>query len=102
MAQAFEEVKKILDNTRTPEFPSDVQHEYEDKYLLIEFLSITSLSAIINSLEWLGVSGVPFKELKEWSKTKNVTLRFRAEEECKFVRKDTREVKSDTKHVCFL
>lgn len=94
----MEEVKKILDNTRTPDFPSNINHDYNDKFLLSQFLSNSSLSAIINSLEWLGVSGEPFKQLQEWSKKKNVTLRVKAEEDCKFVKKQTREVKS-AKHV---
>lgn len=99
---ALEQVKKILDNTRTPDYPSEVQHEYEDKYLLSEFLANTTIAALLNSLEWLGVSNKPFKQLKEWAKTRNITLRLKAEEECKFLKKETREVQSNTKHVCIL
>lgn len=93
-------MKTILDNTRQPNYPSEIQHSYEDKYFLAEFLTNTTISALLNSLEWIGVSNKPFKEMKEWSKTKNITLRLAAEEECKFLRKETKEVQSDTKFVC--
>ena len=37
--------------------------------------------------------------MRDWAKTRTVTLRFKAEEACKFLRKVEREVKSDTTHV---
>ena len=36
-----------------------------------------------------------FQQMKEWSAKRSVTLRLKAEETCKFLRKATREVESD-------
>lgn len=97
--KALEKVKTILDNTRNPQYPADVHHEYEDKFILSDFLTTSAIAALLNNLEYLGISEKPLQQLREWAKTKNVTLRLKAEESTKFLRKDTREVESDTKHV---
>lgn len=97
---ALSKVKTILDNSKQPQYAAtDVQHEYEDKYILAEFLVSTGIASTMNVLTHLGVSSKTFAKLKEWSKTRSVSLRFKAEEKCKFLRKVEREVESDTKHV---
>ncbi len=96
---ALNRVRTILDNTRTPQYPADVPHEYEDKYILAESLTNNTISALLVSLDLLGLTQKQLAQLKEWSKTRSVTLRFKAEEKCKFLRKVVREVESDTKHV---
>jgi hypothetical protein len=98
---ALERVRTILDNTRTPEYPSEVQHEYEDKYLLSEFLANSTIASHLSSFESLGLSAKPFSQLKEWATTRSVSLRLQAEEQCKFLKKETRDVESDTKNVRF-
>lgn len=40
---ALETVKRLLDNTREPVFAGDVRHEYSDKYLLAEFLTLSAI-----------------------------------------------------------
>lgn len=97
--KALDRVRTILDNTRVPQYPADVHHEYEDKYILSEFLANSTIAALLNNFEYLGVTSKPFEQLKDWTKTKNVTLRLKAQEECKFLRKEQREVESDTKNV---
>jgi len=47
----------------------------------------------------LGVKEKDLAKLKEWNQTRSVTLAFKAEETCKFLRKVEREVKSDTTRV---
>jgi hypothetical protein len=42
---ALEQVKKVLDTTRTPLCFGDVHHTYADKYSLTEFLARVALSA---------------------------------------------------------
>jgi hypothetical protein len=96
---ALNRVKTILDNTRAPQYPADVPHEYEDKYLLVESLTNSTIVALLSVLENLGLTVKQFAQLKEWSKTRSVTLRLKAEEKCKFLRKVVREVQSDTKSV---
>eukprot|EP00026_Physarum_polycephalum_P001947 Phypoly_transcript_01950.p1 GENE.Phypoly_transcript_01950~~Phypoly_transcript_01950.p1 ORF type:complete len:961 (+),score=229.34 Phypoly_transcript_01950:117-2999(+) len=97
--KALEKVRTILDNTRNPQYPSEVHHEYDDKYILSEFLANSTIATFINSLDSVGLNGKAWEQVKEWSKTRNVTLRLRAEEGCKFIKKQERNVESDTKHV---
>jgi hypothetical protein len=75
------------------------QHSYDDKYLLAEVLVSTSVGAQLNVLEALGLNARSFGRLHEWAKSRNVTLRFKAEERCDFVRESKREEESATKHV---
>ena len=87
---------------RHPAYPGDVPHEYNDKYVLAEFLTSTCLAAEINALEYLGLSADHLQQLREWSAEKAVTLRFSTEERCAFDRKETRKVESDTERVTSL
>lgn len=96
---ALEKVKTILDNTRTPQWAADVAHEYEDKYLLAELLVNSAINAQIAALDALGLTEKHYTQVKEWAKSRSVTIRLRAEENCKFLRKVDRDVESDTKHV---
>jgi hypothetical protein len=40
---ALVSVKTIIENNRQPKLASEVQHEYDDKYLLAQFLTNTGL-----------------------------------------------------------
>lgn len=97
---ALNHVRTILDNTRNPQYPADVSHDYEDKYVLSNFLANSTIAALFTSLELIGVNEKNFVQLKEWAQKKSVTLRLNATEACKFLSKATREVESDTKNVC--
>lgn len=48
--KALEQIKTILDNTRAPQYATEVHHEYEDKYILSEFLANSTIAAHINNL----------------------------------------------------
>jgi hypothetical protein len=96
---ALNRVKQILDNSRSPQYPADVSHDYEDKYILAEVLTNDTISALLRFLESIGLTSKQFAQLKEWSKSRSVTLRLKSEEKCKFLRKVVREVQSDTKSV---
>ncbi len=74
--KALEKVRTILDNTRNPQLPSDVPHLYEDKYLLAEFLTNITITAQLTTLETMGLTEAQLNQLKEWSKTRSVSLRF--------------------------
>lgn len=56
-------VQTILENTRNPQYASEVQHEYEDKYLLAEFLANASIACHFSILEHLGVTGKPLEQV---------------------------------------
>ena len=92
--QAISDVKKILDNARVPEIPESVSHKYDDKYLLAEFLTNTSMAATLNCFDLLGISPDLLNKFKEWSKTRTVTLRFSGVERCDYLREVEREVES--------
>lgn len=96
---ALNKVRTILETSRAPQYPADVPHEYEDKYLLAESLTNSSIAALLSFFESIGLTEKQFTQLKEWSKSRSVTLRVKAEEKCKFLRKVVREVQSDTKSV---
>src|SRR3990167_7561100 len=96
---AIANCKKILENTRNPQQPTDVSHTYNDKFHLAEYLTNTTLAAQLTILETLGITPELVKKFQEWSKTRSVTLRFSGEERCDFDRKVEREQESPTKYV---
>ena len=91
--------KKLLDNTRNPQHPEDVSHTYTDKFHFVEFVTNLLIAAELNVLEVHGLTTELLKKLKEWQKTRSVTLRFESTEMCKFDREVEREVEQPTKHV---
>src|SRR5690348_12643252 len=88
---ALVQSKKVLENTKNPTYPADVPHQYDDKYLLSEFLCNAALAAQLNCLEHLGLDAKKLKTLKDWSETRSVTVRVKAEERCVFLREVKRE-----------
>lgn len=81
-----------------------MHHEYEDKYLLAEYLVRikwipsylllltypqvnTAAAAQLNALEAIGVTEKHLAQLREWSKHRSISLRLRAEEKTTFLRK---------------
>lgn len=78
------ELEKILDITRHPQYPTTIHHQYADKFALVEFITNSSLAGVWNCLSLLGV--MKKQELKKWAQDKQVTLRFRPEEQCAFLR----------------
>jgi hypothetical protein len=96
---ALVHIKRILENDKNPTFPSEAQHQYEDKYILVEMLSRMAISSTINSFLALGFTESQIGELVEWSSSKAVTLRWNSTERCSFVREAKRDVDSATKRV---
>jgi hypothetical protein len=97
--QALVVVKQILDNNRNPVVASDVHHEYQDKFILATSLTNTTLAAVVNCLQAVGMTPEMFKTLSDLSSTKTITLRLKATEKCVFDRKEVKEVDSDGKVV---
>lgn len=96
---ALDEVKKILDETRNPKFPREVDHRYEDKFYLADFLTNVALAAYLNTLEELGLGHEKLMELVEKSSkgVRSVTLRFVSEQSCTFQEEKSVEVDSGVK-----
>jgi hypothetical protein len=99
MQKALERARIVLEEARRPCFASDVHHQYQDKFSLAESMTNAALASHANCLALLGVSRDQFKQMCSWSQTSAVSLRFRSEEFCTFLREATREVESPTKHV---
>jgi hypothetical protein len=99
--RALEKVKTVLENTKYPQHAADVPHTYNDKYLLAEFLTNTSIAAVLNVLETVGLSVEGVSKLVEWSKAqqRSVSLRLSAEERTTFVKETTREEEDPTSYV---
>eukprot|EP00005_Dracoamoeba_jomungandri_P005971 CAMPEP_0174261322 /NCGR_PEP_ID=MMETSP0439-20130205/11360_1 /TAXON_ID=0 /ORGANISM="Stereomyxa ramosa, Strain Chinc5" /LENGTH=952 /DNA_ID=CAMNT_0015345777 /DNA_START=53 /DNA_END=2911 /DNA_ORIENTATION=+ len=96
---ALSQVKTILENARNPQYPEDVSHKYQDKYLLATYLTNTAFASQLTCLQALGLSADDLLKLMEWASTRSVTLCLTAEEYCKFDHEETREVESPTKYV---
>eukprot|EP00439_Symbiodinium_sp_Y106_P049124 s1123_g6.t1 len=67
---ALEQLRRILDEERHPQYPADVAHVYEDKYLLSELATKAATAGLVqlfsNLLDntWPGFSG---QALPEWA-----------------------------------
>ncbi len=90
------QARTILENSKILVFPSDVSHRYEDKYLIVEFVVNSAISALMNCLFTLGLNNDSVAKLVDWAKTRSVTMRFSASDSRAFVRDVTQEVKSTT------
>jgi hypothetical protein len=99
---ALARVQSILDTTRHPRLAQDdEQHKnYNDKYLLAEFLTNAANASILNVLEQLGLSNDSEKlaQVIKWVQDdkKTVTLRFEAIDGCSLVKEQ--EVKISSPH----
>lgn len=96
---ALRRIRTVLDNTRNPQYPADVPHQYDDKYLLAEFLTRVSVAAVLQALGSVGLTDQKLAQLREWARTRSVTLRLVAQEDCKFLREETRKVQSEHEYV---
>jgi hypothetical protein len=92
-------VKRILDVNRKPLFAADVQHQYQDKYILAEMISNMVLASTLSSFANFGVSDDKMQTIMGWAACRSVSFSFKSTEQCSFVRKTTRDVDSSTKHV---
>lgn len=91
---ARKHIRTVLDHTRNPQRPADVPHRYDDKFLLAEFVTRTAVAAVVQALEAIGLTAAQAAELRAWAKTRAVTLRLIAHEDCRFLREERRKVES--------
>jgi hypothetical protein len=93
-------VRMLLDTARNnPQVPTEVPHAYDDKYRLAEFLTRASGAALLQCLRNLGLAADALPRLRDWATTRTVSLRLRAEEQCTYLREQTRKVESPQQHV---
>jgi hypothetical protein len=87
-------IRTLLDNTRNPQYPADVPHKYDDKYHLVEYLGRVTIASLLQCLQNIGLSSEDLPRLRDAATTRAVTLRLKAEENCRFLREETRKVES--------
>mmetsp|Transcript_30055 Transcript_30055/g.58984 ORF Transcript_30055/g.58984 Transcript_30055/m.58984 type:complete len:1069 (-) Transcript_30055:264-3470(-) len=97
VAQAMKTVKLLLHAEKRPIIASNVHHQYQDKYLLAEFLVNSAVASQLNCLiQIIGISEEQLAQLGQWSSSGIVSLRLRSEETCTFLREETREIEGPT------
>jgi len=100
--QAIVEARKVLGTARAPALPENVSHTYDDKYLLAEIGTRSTILALRNALDHTsqGAFTANLPLLTTWMRDgKTVTMQTEAEELCAFVKTTTRDVKSTTSQV---
>src|SRR3990167_362268 len=91
VAEATESIKRILPQGRKLKYIGEVDHTYADKFLLAEYLANSTLAALLNCFEQLGINEENLKKIQEWVKSnKTVTIRFSGDEKCSFLREKKR------------
>ena len=95
--KALAAVQRILDTTRSPRYASEEDHSYEDKYRMAVLLTSTSIAALVNVLDRLGVTQEHLTEMIDvvHAKKTTVTMRFDLQHDCKFIKQKVVEVDSD-------
>ncbi|CAM9214091.1 unnamed protein product [Chrysoparadoxa australica] len=104
--QAVAKVKTLLENSRQPQYPADVAHQYVDKFLLAERLGLVSVKALHTLLTLISgdhaSENTPAKaewldQVKVWEASgASVTLRFSSEQRCKFMKTAKRRESTTT------
>lgn len=97
----MDDVKLILDSQKCITLPQEKHHVYEDKFSLVERCSLLSLASQANCFSTaLGLTDEAWLEARACiDRGSEVSLRFRAEERCRFLREVTREVEDESQ--CF-
>eukprot|EP01060_Flectonema_neradi_P028022 TRINITY_DN376_c0_g1_i1.p1 TRINITY_DN376_c0_g1~~TRINITY_DN376_c0_g1_i1.p1 ORF type:complete len:897 (+),score=225.27 TRINITY_DN376_c0_g1_i1:77-2767(+) len=98
LSNGLSAVERVLGTARNPRMADEVEHSYDDKYLLTEFVTGGGLGAVMTDLEVLGLTGDKIQEVLSKAQNRSITLRFDAETTCDFVKKETREVEDPTSH----
>jgi hypothetical protein len=79
--ESLNEIRNILIMNKTPHVLSEGHpHQYQDKYLMVEYLTSTSILSSLMILSKLGLLAHDIAKLILWSRSQTLTLRFQAEE----------------------
>jgi hypothetical protein len=86
--KALVSVQKILNVNRNPRIAQDMDHQYDDKYALAEFLTNTTIAAQINIMERMGLSEEKLRRLHDMVHVdkRSVTICFEAHDTCSFLK----------------
>lgn len=92
--KALTSVRTVLDNTKQPGFPNEIDHTYDDKYAMVNTITNNMIGATLNCLALLGMTQERLAQMKEFGKRHSVSLRFASRESCWWSRKVKRTVES--------
>lgn len=96
--KALASVKRILDTTRSPRCAAEHEdHSYNDKYEMAVMLTNTSVAALVNVMERMGMDSHHLTEMMELvhQQKKTLTLRFQSTCTCTFLHEKVVEVHAD-------
>ena len=88
LERVLQEMRRVLDATRTPRHAAEVPHTYFDKYACVERASQAALVAQLNVLcDGFGLNQAVLRKLFDDAKSSNqtVTLRFEQSSTCTYV-----------------
>jgi hypothetical protein len=95
--KCLDKTRLLLHQTKCLTTPEDVAHQYNDKYLVAEYLTNSAISCFSNSLLRLGLSEADLTKLVSWATSQDVSLRLEVSEQCAFVKETQRDVASATR-----
>ena len=81
-------VQRILETHRTPRL-DNTDHTYDDKYALVELMTNTAISAQMNVMERMGLTGDTLKALQQLVQKRTVTLRLEMSDTCQFLKEQS-------------
>ena len=87
LQRALVEMRKVLDATRNPKIPADVEHTYDDKYAVVNQATQAALVAQLNILcDGFGLSAGKLAQLQKLAAEnhKTVILRFDQSSSCEY------------------
>jgi len=76
-----------------------VPHAYQDKFSLVEAVTNTAVLALLQALEFVGLTHDGLLKLKQFASTRAVVLQLCVEESCSFERKEDRETEAGSSFV---
>ena len=91
--KATKKGRKFLEASRNITLPEDVKHVYDDKFLCVERITMNSIKAISNALEFIGFTNNIRSHFQKQSVNENITLRFSFKSSFEFIRKEEKLVK---------
>eukprot|EP00808_Paulinella_micropora_P012836 g58018.t1 len=93
MEHALSEIRAILDATRHPQLPSNVEHQYADKFQLAEFVGKTAISFNCDLLTLLGLTDQAVGRALDWRRREcAVRVELASTSNTKFLREVNRTV----------
>ncbi|CAE7031310.1 sas6 [Symbiodinium natans] len=98
LQKALERVRLVLNTEKTPQLAANVHHQYNDKYFLVERSTCIAAASQLNCLACLGLTADQLSSLRTWLPAQ-VSLRFRSQEKCTFLREEKREEEDPRKRV---